>query len=151
MNRYGTLRVGDPREDGRDEAKGTPIQPTLSHRAFSPKAVLAWTPSDAWLLKASAGVANRFPTVTELYQAVTTGSILSVPNPTLLPDAPIEVLEARTLFKGASIRRHGCGSIRRLGSGRLLMAFMGGTGPEHSDFRALVSRGRIVAAMRRLW
>ena len=30
-----------------------------------------------------------------------------------------------------------------------LQRFVGGTGPEHSDFRALVSRGRIVAAMRR--
>jgi tetrahydromethanopterin:alpha-L-glutamate ligase len=30
-----------------------------------------------------------------------------------------------------------------------LQRFVGGPGPEHSDFRALVSRGRIVAAMRR--
>ena len=53
------------------------------------------------------------------------------PRSSLLPDAPIEVLESRTLFRSSSIRRHGCGSLRRLASGRLLMAFMAGTGPEH--------------------
>lgn len=60
------------------------------------------------------------------------------PNPKLLPDAPIEVIEARTLFPTASIRRHGCGSIRRLSNGRLLMAFMAGTGPAHVNDGALM-------------
>ena len=60
------------------------------------------------------------------------------PNPSLLPDAPLEVLEARTLFRGPSIRRHGCGSIRRLSNGRLLMAFMAGTGPRHVNDGAVM-------------
>ena len=61
-------------------------QPQVSDEAFSPKAVAAWSPLDAWTFKASVGVANRFPTVSELYQAVTTGTVLSVPNPNLKPE-----------------------------------------------------------------
>jgi hypothetical protein len=45
------------------------------------------------------------------------------PAPALLPDAPISVVSARTLFQGPSIRRYGCGSNRRLSSGRLLQAY----------------------------
>ena len=60
------------------------------------------------------------------------------PNPHLLTDAPIEVLESRTLFRSPSARRHGCGSIRRLSNGRLLMAFMAGTGPEHVNDGAVM-------------
>jgi iron complex outermembrane receptor protein len=62
------------------------VQPVLEHEGFSPKAVLAWSPDSAWTFKASAAIANRFPTVSELYQAVTTGPILSVPNPNLKPE-----------------------------------------------------------------
>ena len=57
-----------------------------SDDAFSPKAVLAWSPLDGWTFKGSVGVANRFPTVSELYQAVTTGTVLAVPNPNLKPE-----------------------------------------------------------------
>ncbi len=61
-------------------------QPELSKNAFSPKSVLAWSPMEGWTFKGSVAVANRFPTVSELYQAVTTGQILSVPNPNLKPE-----------------------------------------------------------------
>ena len=61
-------------------------QPGLSHDAVSPKAVLAWSASNDWTLKASAGLAYRFPTVTELYQAVTVGALLQTPNPNLRPE-----------------------------------------------------------------
>ena len=61
-------------------------QPTLSAARFSPKASLAWTPSAGWKLTASFGRAWRFPTVGELYQVVTTGSNLAVPNPNLKPE-----------------------------------------------------------------
>jgi iron complex outermembrane receptor protein len=61
-------------------------QPKLSTGAFSPKASLAWQVADPWLLTASFGQAYRMPTVTELYQAVTTGTVLSVPNPNLKPE-----------------------------------------------------------------
>jgi iron complex outermembrane recepter protein len=61
-------------------------QPKLSTTAFSPKASLAWQVSDPWLLSASWGEAYRMPTVTELYQAITTGTQLTVPNPNLKPE-----------------------------------------------------------------
>lgn len=61
-------------------------QPGLEREAASPKASLAWAPNDAWRLAASYGRASRFPTVTELYQAITTGPTLTVPNPDLRPE-----------------------------------------------------------------
>jgi len=61
-------------------------QPSLSAARFSPKASLAWTPAASWKVTASFGRAWRFPTVSELYQVVTTGPILSVPDPHLKPE-----------------------------------------------------------------
>ncbi len=61
-------------------------QPKLSDTGVSPKATLAWTPAPAWTVKASFGVADRFPTVQELYQSVTVGTLLTVPNPDLKPE-----------------------------------------------------------------
>jgi iron complex outermembrane receptor protein len=80
-------------------------QPGISHETFSPKGVIAWSPSPDWTLKASLAVANRFPTVTELYQAVTTGTTLSVPDPNLKPE--------RALSSELSVeRRWGGGQAR---------------------------------------
>ena len=61
-------------------------QPGLHTSAISPKAALAWQVDDAWKLTASFGRAFRMPTVTELYQAITTGVTLTVPNPNLKPE-----------------------------------------------------------------
>jgi iron complex outermembrane recepter protein len=61
-------------------------QPRISASTLSPKATLAWQMSDAWRLTGSWGVAYRMPTVTELYQAITTGTALTVPNPNLKPE-----------------------------------------------------------------
>jgi iron complex outermembrane receptor protein len=61
-------------------------QPGLDKTALSPKASLGWTPMDRWRLSASYGRAYRFPTVTELYQSITTGPTLTVPNPNLRPE-----------------------------------------------------------------
>ena len=61
-------------------------QPELSADKLSPKAALEWRPNGGWLIAARYGRAYRFPTVTELYQAVTTGAVLSVPNPNLKPE-----------------------------------------------------------------
>jgi iron complex outermembrane receptor protein len=61
-------------------------QPELSANHLSPKASLAFEPTDRVILTASLARAYRFPTVTELYQAVTTGPVLSVPNPNLNPE-----------------------------------------------------------------
>jgi hypothetical protein len=65
---------------------------------------------------------------------------MSQPTPKLLSDAPLEVESARTLFDGPSVRRRGFPSVRRLASGRLLLAFEMGSGPEPvNDAAILVS------------
>jgi iron complex outermembrane receptor protein len=61
-------------------------QPEMSATRFSPKAALAWEPNKDWTVTGSFGVANRFPTVGELYQVVTAGPILANPNPNLQPE-----------------------------------------------------------------
>jgi iron complex outermembrane receptor protein len=61
-------------------------QPRRELNRTSPKATLEWRPSAAWRLAASYGEAFRFPTVSELYQAVTTGPTLTVPDPNLRPE-----------------------------------------------------------------
>jgi iron complex outermembrane receptor protein len=61
-------------------------QPQIKASTFSPKATLSWQVNDPWRLTASYGQAYRMPTVTELYQSVTTGATLSVPNPNLKPE-----------------------------------------------------------------
>ena len=61
-------------------------QPRISASTLSPKASLAWQVSDNWTVTGSWGVAFRMPTVTELYQAITTGTTLTVPNPNLKPE-----------------------------------------------------------------
>jgi iron complex outermembrane receptor protein len=85
-------------------------QPGQSDETFSPKAVLAWSPpssglGDGWTFKGSVGVANRFPTVSELYQAVTTGPTLSTPNPNLRPERAVSSeLSAEKAWPGGSLR-----------------------------------------------
>ena len=64
----------------------TAIQPKLSTSDVSPKASLAWAAWSDWTLSTSYGEAFRMPTVTELYQAITTGTQLTVPNPNLKPE-----------------------------------------------------------------
>ena len=61
-------------------------QPRVSASTLSPKASLAYQISDTWSMTGSWGVAFRMPTVTELYQAITTGTTLTVPNPNLKPE-----------------------------------------------------------------
>jgi iron complex outermembrane receptor protein len=61
-------------------------QPDLSATAFSPKASLAWEPNKDWLVTASFGAATRFPTVGELYQSLTQGGQVILPNPNLAPE-----------------------------------------------------------------
>src|SRR6185312_4053716 len=63
---------------------GTPTNQTAVDAArFSPKASLAWEPVKEWLVTASVGLANRFPTVTELYQTASVAGQISIPNPNL--------------------------------------------------------------------
>jgi iron complex outermembrane receptor protein len=82
-------------------------QPKLSADRTSPKAVLAWTPNVDWRVTASAGEAYRFPTVSELYQTVTTGlpGTLFVPNPNLAPERAISTeLSVQRSWRHASLR-----------------------------------------------
>jgi iron complex outermembrane receptor protein len=61
-------------------------QPALSSTRFSPKASLAFEPNKEWIATASIGVANRFPTVSELYQSATVSGVIVFPNPNLVPE-----------------------------------------------------------------
>ena len=62
------------------------VQPGLHADTVSPKAVLAYQPDRDWRFSASFGQAYRFPTVSELYQAIATGPTLTSPNPNLKPE-----------------------------------------------------------------
>ncbi|HEV7820158.1 MAG TPA: TonB-dependent receptor, partial [Burkholderiales bacterium] len=62
------------------------LQPELSSNKLSPKASLTWTANADWRVTTSYGTAYRFPTVTELYQAVTVSGIVFTPNPNLRPE-----------------------------------------------------------------
>jgi iron complex outermembrane receptor protein len=81
------------------------VQPRIAARTFSPKASLAWQITPDWSLTGSWGRAYRMPTVTELYQAITTGTTLTVPNPNLKP-------ERADSYELAAERRTGDGFLR---------------------------------------
>ena len=64
---------------------------TLVHRDrdenfTSPKFSLSWAATDEWLLRGSLSRAVRFPTVTELFQTVTSGTSITNPDPNLKPE-----------------------------------------------------------------
>lgn len=80
-------------------------QPALSAERTSPKASLAWAPAEGWRLAASVGQAYRFPTVSELYQAVTVGTQVFVPNPDLKPERALSSeLSAERTWRGGRAR-----------------------------------------------
>lgn len=58
----------------------------VRHNAFSPKAALAWTVTDNWLLRLSYGAATRFPTVGELFQGTIAQDSIVNNNPNLQPE-----------------------------------------------------------------
>jgi len=80
-------------------------QPRIVASTLSPKASLAWQLTENWKLTGSFGIAYRMPTVTELYQAITTGTTLTVPNPNLKP-------ERATSYELAAERRDDKGLLR---------------------------------------
>lgn len=61
-------------------------QPGENAVRFSPKASLSWTPNSDWEVTGNFGEAYRFPTVGELYQIVTSGAAIVIPNPNLAPE-----------------------------------------------------------------
>ena len=54
-------------------------------------------------------------------------------NSRLLDDSPIAIIDSRPLFRDDGIRQRGMGSLVRLGSGRILLAYRFGTGPERRN------------------
>jgi iron complex outermembrane receptor protein len=87
-----TLTLGARYEDWRgydgfnQSGTTTVAQPTVTGSRFSPKAVLAWTPTFEWTITGSVGKAYRFATAAELYQLVSTGTTFTSPEPNLAPD-----------------------------------------------------------------
>jgi iron complex outermembrane receptor protein len=80
-------------------------QPRLSRAAFSPKASLRFAPATDWTITLSAGQAWRFPTVQELYQAISTGPTITVPAPHLRPErARSEELALERRTPGGRVR-----------------------------------------------
>lgn len=67
-------------------ATSTAIYDDQQTTKFSPKASLAYQMTPALSHTASVGRAFRFPTVTELYQAITSGNALVQNNPNLKPE-----------------------------------------------------------------
>lgn len=61
-------------------------QPGQKREGLSPKASLRWLPAKGWSVTLSGGQAYRFPTVSELYQAIATGPSITVPDPNLSPE-----------------------------------------------------------------
>ncbi|MEO6717070.1 MAG: TonB-dependent receptor [Novosphingobium sp.] len=61
-------------------------QPERRFDGFSPKASLEWHGGHGFAVRLSAGQAYRTPTVGELYQTTAAGTLLTNPNPGLLPE-----------------------------------------------------------------
>jgi iron complex outermembrane receptor protein len=57
-----------------------------SRNTFSPKVSLSFEPLPAWGFRAAFGKAYRFPTVTELFQQMTSGNTIVTNNPNLKPE-----------------------------------------------------------------
>jgi iron complex outermembrane receptor protein len=96
--------VGDP-ANGNITSTLRTFQPELSATRFSPKLSLAFEPSREWLVTASVGQASRFPTVAELYQVVTAGVNLAVPNPNLKPESVLsEEIAIERRFTDGKVR-----------------------------------------------
>ena len=62
------------------------VQPRLSSTNVSPKASLSYDPNKDWNITANFGEAYRYPTVSELYQNVTSGGVVFLANPLLRPE-----------------------------------------------------------------
>ena len=61
-------------------------QPELKSTNFSPKASLSYDINKDWNVTTNFGEAYRYPTVTELYQNVSSSGVIYLPNPNLTPE-----------------------------------------------------------------
>jgi iron complex outermembrane receptor protein len=81
------------------------FQPGLDATRFSPKASLSFEPSRQWEITTSVGQAYRFPTVAELYQSVSTQSLVVIPDPRLRPENGLsEEIAVERKFTDGKIR-----------------------------------------------
>ncbi|MEN9452370.1 MAG: hypothetical protein RLZZ369_1429, partial [Pseudomonadota bacterium] len=73
--------------------------------AMSPKLAIQKASDDNWIYKAAIGRAYRFPTVTELFQSINTGSALTINNPALKPETTnSSELTAEKTFDAGQLR-----------------------------------------------
>jgi hypothetical protein len=64
---------------------------------------------------------------------------MNEPRPALLPNSPLELIDAKTLFaSGKRVRRH-FGGLHALPSGRLILTFMFGTMPRTNDGGTMIA------------
>ncbi|ULO22835.1 TonB-dependent receptor [Methylocystis sp. SB2] len=85
VNNFGTALTGST-------LSWLPIyQPNLYSTRFSPKGSLEYRFDDDWRAVGSIGMANRFPTVRELYNLATVGvnGVATNPNPNLRPESAL--------------------------------------------------------------
>lgn len=83
VNTTGTALTGNP-------FNWRPIfQPNQYSTRFSPKGALEYFYDDFWTVRGSIGMANRFPTVRELYNLTVLGNNVVNPNPNLRPENAI--------------------------------------------------------------
>ncbi|MBI5312908.1 MAG: TonB-dependent receptor [Methylocystis sp.] len=85
VNNFGTALTGTT-------LSWLPIyQPNLYSTRFSPKGSLEYKFDDDWRAVGSIGMANRFPTVRELYNLATVGvnGVATNPNPNLRPESAL--------------------------------------------------------------
>ena len=100
-------------ENGRNQAfVGSPVAvfrttdyASHSETKFSPKISLSFEPVPAWGFRAAAGQAFRFPTVAELYQQLSQGSVLVQNNPDLKTEEVLSgELSAERRFENGLVR-----------------------------------------------
>ncbi len=96
--------------EGLNQSANLVNYPNQSANKLSPKISLNFEPQPAWGFRAAFGQAFRFPTVTELYQQVTTtgGNTLAVNNPNLKPEEVLSAeLTAERRFANGLVRLSG--------------------------------------------
>jgi len=84
----------------------TIFQPDRDFKGFSPKASVSWIADKGLTVRLSAGKAYRTPTVGELYQTTSVGTLLTNPNPSLKPEQASSVelaIEKRDAMGGVRV------------------------------------------------
>ncbi len=136
-------------------------QPSRTAQGLSPKLSLRWNPAARWTVTLSGARALRFPTVSELYQAVSVGPVLTSPNPDLKPEKALsEEFAVERATRGGHVRLSLFNESVRDALVSQLTPLPGFDGavqscPEHRSYPHARHRGRVrpaqPAAARRPW